>query len=127
MRTIARSLAGTIVVLLLGPAGAAADPNSRCTHDAWNVDGLPLSVSLCVPGERAPHVVVSETFSRNGQSFARSLEIDVVDGADATRAIDTVPLAEVGSPRSLHLTVAYRNGTASVEHALLLPGAVVLK
>jgi hypothetical protein len=128
MRTIARSLAGTIAGLLLfGPAAAGADPTDRCTHESWSIDGSPLAAVFCVPAAPGTPIVVSETFTRNGASFSRSLDLVLVSGADVARAIDTVPLDAVGSAKQLHLTVAYRNGRADVEHALLLPGAVVLK
>ncbi len=111
---------------MLGPAAAGAD-SDRCTHESWGVDGLPLSATLCVAADPGAHVIVSETFARNGQTLQRTLEIDPVSGAEVARAIDTVPLDAIGSPKQLHLTVAYRGGLAAVEHALLLPGAVVLK
>jgi hypothetical protein len=112
---------------MLGPAAAGADPSDRCTRESWGVDGLPLSATLCVPAEPGTRILVSETFARNGQTLQRTLEIDPVNGAEISRAIDTVPLDAIGSSKQLHLTVAYRNGHADVEHALLLPGAVVLK
>ena len=127
MRTIARSLAGAIgAVLLLGTA-AFADAASRCSRESWSVDGSPLVATLCVPAQRAAHVPVSETITRNGQSMSHALDIDVVNGVDVTRTVDTIPLSDVGSAKQLHLTIVYRNGEASVEHALILPGAVVLK
>jgi hypothetical protein len=128
MRTIARSLAGTFAGLLLfGPAAAGADPTDRCTRESWSVDGMPLTATFCVPGDAGTHVVVTETFARNGGHLDRSLDIALVNGAEVARAIDTVPLDAIGSTKELHLTIAYRAGRASVEHALLLPGALVLK
>jgi hypothetical protein len=130
MRTIARSLAGTIAgILLLAPVAASADPAARCTHDAWNVGGQPLSATLCVPasGSASAHVTVTATYARAGASLTRTLDLDLENGTDVTRDIDTVPLDTLGSPLQLRVTVAYRNGAASIEHALLLPGAVVLK
>jgi hypothetical protein len=55
------------------------------------------------------------------------LTIDIVDGAPVTRAVDDIPLTDLGSNKQLHITIAYRSGSAVLEHALLLPGAVVLK
>jgi hypothetical protein len=128
MRTIARSLAGTIAGLLMfGPGAAGADPTDRCTHESWSVDGSPFAATFCVPAAPAAPVVVTETFTRNGASFTRTLNLELVNGADVARAIDTVPLDAVGSSKQLHLTIAYHNGRAVVEHALLLPGALVLK
>jgi hypothetical protein len=127
MRTIARSLAGAIAGILILGSAASAETAGRCTHDSWNVDGQPLVAAICVPAVRSPRVDVSETFTRNGTSVNRSLALDVLSGSDVTRAIDDVDLAAVGSSKQLHLTILYRAGTASVEHALLLPGALVLK
>jgi len=128
MRTIARSLAGTVAgLLILAPAAAGADPADRCTHESWSVDGAPLTATLCVPAGAGARVTVGETFTRNGQSVDRTIDLDVVDGAEAARAIDTIPLDAIGSSKQLHLTIVYRAGRATVEHALLLPGAVVLK
>jgi hypothetical protein len=117
MRTIAGSLAGTVAgILLLGPAASSADPTGRCTHESWMVEGMPLTATLCAPTAAvapAGHVEVAESCARNG--------------ATITRALDTVALDAVGSSKQLHLTIAYHAGAAAVEHALLLPGAVVLK
>jgi hypothetical protein len=38
-----------------------------------------------------------------------------------------VPLAKLGLARTLHLTVVYTSGSARLEHALLVPGAIALK
>jgi hypothetical protein len=128
MRTIARSLAGTIAgILLLAPVAALADPAARCTHDGWNVGGQPLSATLCVPAPAAGHVTVTATYARAGASLTRTLDLDLENGTDVTREIDTVPLDTLGSAMALRVTIAYRNGQAAIEHALLLPGAVVLK
>ncbi len=88
---------------------------------------MPLAATLCVSAQRAAHVSVAETFTRNAANMSKTLEIDLVKGTDVTRAVDTVALNDVGSPKQLHLTILYRDGQASIEHALVLPGAVVLK
>jgi len=124
MRLLARSLTGTTVAFLA--AGAAALAQSDCTHDTLTIDGTPLAVSFCVSGPAA-RVTVTETFVRGAQQLTRPLAIDVVEGASVTRAVDDVPLGEFGTDKQLHLTIAYRNGRAVLEHALLLPGALVLK
>jgi hypothetical protein len=127
MRTIVRSLAGTIGVLLASGAGAAAAGGDRCSQETLTVDGASIAAVLCAPAPAGDHATVTETFTRGGQSFARSLDIDVVGGAEVSRAVDDVPLDALGLAKRLHLTVAYRNGTPTLEHVLLLPGAVVLK
>jgi hypothetical protein len=44
-----------------------------------------------------------------------------------SRGVDDVPLNPLGLSSTLHLTLTYADGKVSVEHALLLPGAVPLK
>jgi hypothetical protein len=82
---------------------------------------------LCVPAPAAGHVTVTATYARAGASLTRTLDLDLENGTDVTREIDTVPLDTLGSAMALRVTIAYRNGQAAIEHALLLPGAVVLK
>jgi hypothetical protein len=126
MRLLARSLAGTTVAFLAAGAAALAQ-TENCTHDSLTIDGVATAASFCVAAAPAARVTVTETFVRGGQRLTRPLTIDVVSGASVTRAVDDVPLTELGSNKQLHLTIAYRPGEASLEHALLLPGAVVLK
>jgi hypothetical protein len=129
MRTIARSLAGTVAgILLIAPlAAVAADAPGRCTHDGWTIDGQATSATLCVPAATGGHVTVTATYSRAGASLTRSVDLDLENGTEVTREIDTVPLDAIGSAKQLRVTIAYRNGVAAIEHALLLPGAVVLE
>ncbi len=126
MRVLARSLVGTTVAFLAAGATALAQ-GENCTRDTLTIDGTPTAASFCVAGPPAARVNVTETFVRGAQHLTRQLAIDVVDGASVTRAVDTVPLDELGSAKQLHLTIAYRGGQAVLEHALLLPGALVLK
>jgi len=126
MRLLARSLAGTTVVFLAAGVAALAQAEN-CTRDSLTIDGAATTATFCVAGPPAAHVTVTETFVRGDQRFSRPLQIDVVDGAAVTRAVENVPLTGLGSDKQLHLTVAYRRGHAVLEHALLLPGAVVLK
>jgi hypothetical protein len=126
MRLLARSLAGTTVAFLAAGATALAQ-GENCTRDTLTIDGAATTATFCVSGPPAARVTVTETFARGDQRFSRPLEIDLVDGAAVTRAVENVALTSLGSDKQLHLTVAYRNGAAVLEHALLLPGAVVLK
>jgi hypothetical protein len=126
MALLARSLAGTTVAFLAAGATALAQ-GENCTRDTLAIDGAPATATFCVSGPPAAHVTVTETFVRGTERISRPLTIDVVAGATVTRAVDDVPLAELGSSKQLHLTIAYRGGEAYLEHALLLPGAIVLK
>ena len=126
MRLLARSLAGTTVAFLAAGATALAQ-GDNCTHDTLTIDGIPTAASFCVSGPPATRVTVTETFAHGDQHMTRPLQIDIVSGATVTRAVDDVPLIDFGSNKQLHLTIAYRGGQAVLEHALLLPGALVLK
>jgi len=126
MHFLARSLAATTVAFLV-TATAALAQSENCTHDSFAIDGVPTAATFCVAGAPAARVTVAETFVRGSQKMTRALTIDVVSGAAVTRTVDDVPLSEIGSSKVLHLTIAYHSGEATLEHALLLPGAVVLK
>jgi len=118
------SVLGALAVAL--PASAQSAP--RCTHDSLAVDGTALAVSVCAtPGGKAGSLAVTETFKSATASFVHSTSLDVLPGTDISRSVDDVPLDRIGSARVLHLTLVARNGVASIEHALLLPGAQVLK
>ena len=125
MRRIVRSLAGATATFLAASANAGAA--DRCTQDTLTVEGNPVVVGLCASQAEGGRVTVSETFSRGGASITRTLPIDVVNGAAVARGVDDVPLNELGSTKRLRVTVSYRGGTPTLEHALLLPGALVLK
>lgn len=126
MRFLARSLAATTVAFLVTVTAALAQ-SENCTHDSFTIDGVPTAATFCVAGATGARVTVAETFVRGGQRMTRPLAIDVVSGAAVTRAVDDAPLGEIGSNKVLHMTIAYYGGEATLEHALLLPGAVVVK
>jgi len=120
----AAAIAGTVL------AGAAPAGASACSTDVFAVEGSSLTVQLCPApaGSSAAKAALVETFSVKGQPpLTRSVTVDVLPGADTSRTIDDAPLAKLGIGRSLHLTIAYKNGTARLEHALLVPGAIALK
>jgi hypothetical protein len=120
-------LAATTVAFLTTASIALAQSSDRCTHDVLTVDGTPIDATFCASAPAVARVTVTETFTRGTQTISRPLPIDLVSGATVTRAVDDVPMTEFASPKTLHLTIAYQNGTAILEHALLLPGAIVLK
>jgi hypothetical protein len=127
MRTVVRSLAGWAAALAATSGFASAQPADRCSRESFPVDGTPLSISVCAPTDARSPVAIAETLARGSASFERTLTVDVVPGASVARAVDEIPLDQLGVAKRLHLTIAYRAGRATIEHALLLPGAVVLK
>lgn len=128
MRPLAVPVIAGVLFFALGPAlPALAAAPARCSHATFAVDGASLSATLCVPAEAGASVTVSESFTRGGSSFDASLPFEAVPGATVSRTVQDVLLAAIGSPKTLHLTIRYENGVASIEHALLLPGAIPLK
>jgi hypothetical protein len=121
MRTFAAALA---LLAWSTAAPALADP---CSHDSFEVDGKPLGVTVCAAAPSSGKVAVTQTFKSGGAAFSQPATIELLNGASISRTVADVALSPVGSPRTLHLTLAYREGTVSVEHALLLPGAIPLK
>jgi hypothetical protein len=127
MRTVVRSLAGWAAALAATSGYALAQPADRCSRESFPIDGNPLAITVCAPADAQSPVGIAETFARGTASFERTLSVDVVRGAKVTRAVDEISLDQVGVAKRLHLTIAYRDGRATIEHALLLPGALVLK
>jgi hypothetical protein len=127
MRTFVAVLG--LVAAGIGPAFAQpGQPASRCTHDTFVVGNQPVTVTACAGApDSGQTVAVAETFKGASGSFSHSTSIDVLPGASASRAVDDVALAPLGLQYTLHLTLAYRDATVVIEHALLLPGAVPLK
>jgi hypothetical protein len=132
MRTTACSLAGIagtagIAAIAFAATVGIAGAQDRCSRETFTVDGAPVIVTLCVaPGAQTP-VPVAASFSRGTASFNHTVPVTIVSGAAVSRAVDDVALDALGVNKRLHLTIAYRNGEAAVEHAMLVPGAVVLK
>jgi len=118
------------------PASAAA-PNP-CSVDTFSVDGAVLTVRVCDVGQvpaAAPSAkravasagVLQETLSVDGRApLVRTLRYERAY-EETTHALDDVPLQALGIARTLHVVLAVRGGSARLEHALLVPGAVSLK
>lgn len=122
-----RTFAAVLALLVLTAGAAGAQGQQRCSRESFPVNGHAIAVTVCAAAPQGSHVAVSETFARGAQSFGRSTTIDVLPGADVSRAVDDASLTPFGIPYTLHLTLAYRGGGVAIEHALLLPGAVPLK
>ncbi len=71
---------------------------------------------------------VQETLSAKDHApLARSISYTRLPSEATARTIDDVPLQALGIQKTLHLTLAITDGTPRLEHALLIPGAIVLK
>jgi hypothetical protein len=120
-----------------GPASAA--PLDPCSSDTFVIDGTTLLVRVCArePSATArmggkPHAAppsdVAETFSAGARTpLVRSVPYERLPDEETARTLDDVPLQALGIDRTLHVVLAVRNGTARLEHALLVPGALSLK
>ncbi len=118
------------------PASAAA-----CSVDSFVIDGVAVSVELCdirastpaAPTARAKSVAsgsgeVRETLSVKGHPpLVRSARYERLASEETARTLDDIPLQTLGIQRTMHVTLAVRDGTARLEHALLVPGAMPLK
>jgi len=121
---VAAVLAGFTV--LDGRAAAQSVP--RCSAYSLGIDGTTVTARFCVPGgPPAATVTVSEIFSAHGLSFTKLLGLATIPGQRTTHAIDDIDLAPLAVARTLHVTLAYREGRVTLEHALALPGAIPVK
>jgi len=121
-----RTFVAVLLLLVASVSAAQAQPAQRCTRDTFDVNG-PVTVTVCAGAADGRNVAVTETVKAAAGSFTHTTAIEVLAGASASRTIDDLSLAQLKLPYTLHLTLAYRDGAASIEHALLLPGAVPLK
>jgi hypothetical protein len=127
-----RTAAGAFALILgcavtFAWAGAAAPP---CSTDTFTIDGNPLAVEVCAPAESlaGTKVTLTERFTLKGQApLERPLVMEVLPKAGTSRSIDDVSLSKLGIEKTLHLTILFKLGSASLEHALLVPGAIALK
>jgi hypothetical protein len=123
-----RTSAAALALVLASAASAAAQPAQRCSHETFPVAGQAVSVTVCAGAPDGGRTVsVTETFKNAVTSFNHGASIEVLPGASASRAVDDVALTPLGLNYTMHLTLAYRDAGVSIEHALLLPGAIPLK
>jgi hypothetical protein len=114
----------------LSASSARAASAGACSNDTFAMTGGPVTVEVCPPQNPAGSgkLTLEESFSVKGQApLVREITVDLLPGSDSSRAIDDVGLQKLGIERSLHLTILYKAGSARLEHALLVPGAIVLK
>jgi hypothetical protein len=121
-----RTFVAVLAFLVAGISAAPAQPAQKCSRDTFDVNG-PITVTVCAGAAEGRNVAVTETVKAAAGSFTHATTIEVLPGASASRTIDDLSLAQLKLPYTLHVTLAYRDGVASIEHALLLPGAVPLK
>ena len=123
-----RTFVAVLALFVASIAPALPQPASRCSRDVFSVAGSPVQVTVCAGApDGAKTVAVTETFKNAAASFNDSTSVEVLTGAAVSRGVHDVSLAPLGLKYTLHLTLAYRDAAVSVEHALLLPGAVPLK
>src|SRR5579875_990719 len=125
MRTFQAALLGALLAAA-PPAAGAQQPSPRCSHDVFPIGGQAVVVTAC-GAARNGTVAVSESVRGASSTVAHSTAMSLLAGASVARTVDDIPLQPLGLPYTLHLTLAYRDGQMTVEHALLLPGARPLK
>jgi hypothetical protein len=123
-----RTFAAVLALFAASVAPALTQPAQRCSRDAFPVAGQSVAVTVCAGApDGAKTVAVTETFKNATATFNHTTSIEVLPGAAVSRAVDDVSLAPLGLQYTLHLTLAHREAAVTIEHALLLPGAVPLK
>ena len=114
-------------VLVLTAATAASAQSDRCTKDALTIEGAPVTATICIPaGATGPKLAVTETLVGGTATIRHTTSFDLLP-AGVSRTVDDIALDRLGSRRTLHVTLAYREGIVTLEHALLLPGAIPVK
>ena len=127
MRTFSAAAALLGAGLVAGPLpGAAQQPSSRCSHDVFPIGGQAVVVAACGTAQNGT-VAVTESLRGASSTLSHSTTMSLLAGASVARTVDDIPLQQLGLGYTLHLTLAYRDGQMTVEHALLLPGARPLK
>jgi hypothetical protein len=127
--------AACALALALSFGTAAAATPETCSSDAFAIDGSQVAVQTCAagPAAKAPatpkpgSASIVQTFSSHGASFSQTTSVEYLPGSEVSRTIADVSLAPLGIAKTLHMTIAYKPGSAKVERALLVPGAIVLK
>jgi hypothetical protein len=122
-----RTFVATVALLAGAVTAPAAAQPARCAADVFSVGGAPVTITVCAAAPEGGSVAIAETIRGNAKSFTHATSVDVLPGAVASRTVDDLSLAPLGLAYTLHLTLTYRAGAASIEHALLLPGAIPLK
>jgi len=114
-------------VLVLTAATAASAQSDRCTKDVLRIEGAPVTATVCAPaGATGPKLAVTETLIGRAGTVSHTTSFDLL-AAGVSRTVDDIALDKLGSKRILHVTLAYREGIVTLEHALLLPGAIPVK
>jgi hypothetical protein len=122
-----RTFAAVLGLLASSAAPALAQNGAHCARETFDIQGKTVAVTAC-PGTADAHSVpVTETIKSGANSLTHNTEIQLLPGAGVSRGIDDISLTSLGVPGTLHLTLAYRDGSVLIEHALLLPGATPLK
>ena len=127
-----RGLWSIVIGLVVGATAQGAAP-SRCSHETLHVRGKPVAVTYCVasvptaPAGAEVPVNVLETYTSAKGSFSQPSTLQFIAGQDTSRVIEDVDLARLGIAGTLHVTLAFRNGSIAIESAILTPGAITVK
>ena len=125
-----------LVVLLLlalcaGPA-LPAQASSHCATRAASIEGSAVEITLCAGASHAVSsaagkvvtVDLEQQFKAPKGSFAQTGPVEFLAGAAVSRAILDVAIDKLGIAKTLHMTLTLKDGRVTLEHAMLLPGAI---
>ena len=110
-----------------------ATARAACTSERFTVEDSPLTIELCLnavtldPSTSSRIAHVKATTSTPTRSATASLALLLPMGSTASHAPASIELAPVGLVGTLHLTLHVTPSSASIDSALLTPGAVIIK
>ena len=127
-----RALSACLLALALFPSFSLAAVAAPCTHRSLRIEGMPVALTLCTLGQRpgssaagkTVEVSVTEDFEGPKGAFRRAATLEFLGGVAVSRTIDDVAIEPLGLSGTLHMTLALKEGNVTLEHAMLLPGAV---
>ena len=128
-----RRFAGLLAIAVALAFASPAVARAACTSEAFTVEGSPLSIELCLtsvtldPATSSRVAHVAATTSTASRSATAQLALLLPMGSTAAHAPATIELAPVGLVGTLHLTLHVTPNSASIDSALLTPGAVIIK
>ena len=120
------SVLKVLSAFVLAAVPLIASAQESCSQESWLISGSKVNVVVCA--ERASSgAVVTVAVSGPGGQFNDRKAVRMVPSVGPARVLENVNLGEVGLHGTLHLSLAYDGSRATIESALLTPGAIQLK
>ena len=107
-------------------------PSFACTTDVLMVHQEPITVTLCDLGsaqgtDGVATLRIREHLQRGDISLDHQTISTVPDGSTTPQTIEDIDLAKLGLSQHLHISVRLTPKGPRIEHAILLPGPIILR